>query len=69
MPLTTVQSQMIGGGTGQGFAPGVPIYENTSTVTSNYTLTTSSNAMSAGPITINTGVTVTVPTGSRWVIV
>jgi len=25
--------------------------------------------MSAGPITINTGVTVTIPSGSTWVIV
>jgi hypothetical protein len=69
MALTTVQSQMIGGGAGQGFAPGVPIYENTQTITSNYTITTGSNAMSAGPITINTGITVTVPTDSTWVIV
>ena len=45
------------------------IYENTQTITSNYTLTTGTNGMSAGPITINTGVTVTVPTGSTWVIV
>ena len=48
---------------------GGAIYENTNTITSNYTITTGSNAMSAGPITINTGVTVTVPTGSTWVIV
>lgn len=70
MALTTVQSAMIGGGSGStAFAPSVPIYENTQTITANYTITASSNAMSAGPITINTGVTVTVPTGSRWVIV
>ena len=48
---------------------GGAIYENTNTIASNYTITTGSNAMSAGPITINTGVTVTVPTGSAWVIV
>ena len=48
---------------------GGAIYENTNTISSNYTITTGSNAMSAGPITINTGVTVTVPTGSTWVIV
>ena len=48
---------------------GGAIYENTNTIASNYTITTGSNAMSAGPITINTGVTVTVPTGSTWVIV
>jgi hypothetical protein len=44
-------------------------YENGQTVTSNYTITTGKNAMSAGPITIDSGVTVTVPTGSTWVVV
>jgi hypothetical protein len=44
------------------------IYENTQTISSNYTMTTNKNGMSVGPITINTGVTVTLPTGSRWVI-
>ena len=45
------------------------IFENAQTISSNYTISTSYNAMSAGTITINTGVTVTVPTSSRWVIV
>ena len=44
-------------------------YENDQTVTADYTITTGKNAMSAGPITIDTGVTVTVPTDSTWVIV
>ena len=44
-------------------------WENDQTLISNYTLTTNKNAMSAGPITIDTGVTVTIPTGSRWVVV
>lgn len=44
-------------------------YENDQTVTVDYTITTNKNAMSAGPITIATGVTVTVPTDSTWVIV
>jgi hypothetical protein len=44
-------------------------YQNSQNVTSNYTITSGQNAMSAGPITVNTGVTVTIPTGSRWVIV
>ena len=56
-----------GGATGSG---GNQIFvENDKAVTSSYTITTGKNASSAGPITINTGVTVTVPTGSRWVIV
>jgi hypothetical protein len=56
------------GGGGGAVADGV-IYENSKNVASNYTITAGKNAMSAGPITINTGVTVTIPTGSRWVIV
>jgi hypothetical protein len=70
MALTTVQSAMIGGGTGSSaFAPSTPIYENTQTLTSNYTVTTGSNAFTAGPFTVATGVTLTIPTSSRFVIV
>lgn len=58
----------IGGGATGGGSDDV-FYENGQTVTTNYTLTTSKNAVSAGPITINSGVTVTVPTGQSWVIV
>jgi len=52
-----------GGGTDQVF------YENDQTVTTNYTISTNKNAMTAGPVTINSGVTVVVPSGSSWVIV
>lgn len=48
---------------------GGAIYENSQTIASNYTLTSGRNGMSAGPVTINSGVTVTVPSGSSWVIV
>ncbi len=44
-------------------------WENGQTVTTNYTITNNKNAMSAGPITINSGVTVTVGAGENWVIV
>lgn len=44
-------------------------YENDQTVTGNYTITTNKNAVTAGPVTINSGVTVTVPSGSSWSIV
>lgn len=44
-------------------------YENAQAVASNYTITTNKSAMSAGPVTINSSVTVTIPSGSRWVIV
>ena len=44
-------------------------WENGQTVTQNYTITNNYNAMSAGPITINNGVTVTVGDGETWTIV
>ena len=58
----------IGGGATGGSSDDI-FYENGQTVTANYTLTTNKNAMSAGPITINSGITVTVPSGASWTIV
>jgi acetyltransferase-like isoleucine patch superfamily enzyme len=43
--------------------------ENAATVAVSSTITTGNNAMSAGPVTLNSGITVTVPSGSRWVVV
>ena len=40
------------GSIGGGASAGGAIYENTDDITSNYTLTTGSNGMSVGPITI-----------------
>ena len=45
------------------------IYENSQTISSNYTISTNKNAMSAGPITVNASVTVTIPSGSTYTIV
>jgi hypothetical protein len=44
------------------------IWENSLVIASNYTLSTNKNGFSVGPITINSGVSVTVPSGQRWVI-
>ena len=44
-------------------------FENDTTVAVNYQVTSGKNAMSAGPIQINTGIAVTVPSGSSWTIV
>jgi hypothetical protein len=52
-----------------GGSPDRIFYENQQTVTANYTVTTSYNAMTAGPITINSGVVVTVPSGSTWTVI
>jgi hypothetical protein len=45
------------------------LYENANTISANYTIGNGNNAISAGPITINSGVVVTVPSGSVWVVV
>ena len=45
------------------------LYENSATISANYTIGSGNNAMSAGPITVSTGFTVTVPTGSTWTVV
>lgn len=43
--------------------------ENDTTITANYTVNSGRNALSAGPLVVNTGVTITVPTGSVWTVV
>jgi len=57
------------GGGATGAAGNAVFYENDQNVTGDYTITTNRNAMSAGPITIDAGVTVTIPAGSVWTIV
>jgi len=55
-----------GGATGAG---GDTVFqENSRTVTTNYTLTTGKSASTVGPITVNSGVTLTIPSGERLVI-
>lgn len=44
-------------------------YLNNQTITQNYTVPANQNAMSAGPLTIATGVTVTVSDGATWTVV
>jgi len=61
--LTGISAGATGGSTDQVF------YENDQVVTTNYTISTNRNAMTAGPITVNSGVTITIPTGSEWSIV
>jgi len=61
--LTGISAGATGGGSDEVF------YENDQTVTTNYTITNGKNAMAAGPITINSGVTVTVGSGETLTIV
>jgi hypothetical protein len=57
-----------GGGGATGGGNDQVFYENGQTITTSYTITTNTNAMSTGPLTVNSGVSVTVPSGSRWVV-
>jgi len=57
-----------GGGGSGGASAGGAVYENTQSINQNYTMTTSKNGFSVGPITVASGITATVPSGSRWVI-
>ena len=59
----TISGGAMGGGANRIF------FENDTTITDDYEVTTGKNAMSAGPLTINAGVTITVPSGSDWTIV
>jgi len=43
-------------------------WENAQTISSNYSITASKNALTVGDIKVNTGITVTVPTGTVWYI-
>jgi len=58
-----------GGGGATGGGSDEIFYENDQAVTTNYTVTASHNAVTAGPITVNNGITVTIPSGVRWVVV
>lgn len=55
-------------GSKQGAIDGV-FYENSNKVVVDYTISAGKNAMTAGPVTINDGVTVTVPDGATWTVV
>ena len=46
-----------------------PFHINSQTVTEDFTLSAGNSAMAAGPVTINTGKTITLQAGTRWVIV
>lgn len=44
------------------------LYEHANTIAANYSITSGNNALSAAPVTINSGVSVTIPSGSTWVL-
>jgi len=52
-----------------GLIAAAPFFENSQTISSNYTLTVGNNAMTAGPVTVANGVTVEVPNLCTWTVV
>jgi hypothetical protein len=62
---TWVSQASTGGGNTTPFG----LWENSATISANYSITAGKNAMSAGPVSVANGILVTVPTGSVWTIV
>ena len=54
---------------GGGNTTGKMMWEHSYTVTEDYEITSGNNALTAGPITINSGYSVTTPGGCNWVII
>ena len=50
------------------FAASNGIFVNNQTVATSYSIPSGYSASSAGPITVASGITVTIPSGSRWVV-
>jgi hypothetical protein len=55
--------------TSEHFVAGNGIFVNSLTIGTSYTIPAGTSGMSAGPITVASGTTVTVSSGSRWVVV
>ncbi len=54
--------------TGQEMTASNGLFVNNKTVGTDYSIPSGYNATSTGPMTVSTGVTVTIPTGSRWLV-
>lgn len=59
----------LGGGGATGGQDDDVFYENRKNVRYDYTVTANKNAMTAGPIEIDAGVTVTIPDSSTWIVI
>ena len=57
----------LGGGATGGGSDQIFI-ENGQTVTTSYTISANKNAMSTGPLSVDSGVDITVPDGANWVV-
>ena len=57
----TIYSEQVGASNG--------IFVNATTVSANFTVPNNYHALSVGPVTVNGGVSVTVPSGSNWKVI
>ena len=69
MLLEAAGNLVVDGTVTAGDGTGQPFFKNKTAVTTNTTIDTTYNWMSAGPVTINSGVTVTVNSGATWTVV
>jgi len=46
----------------------IGLFEHSATISSNYSISSGYNAISGGPVSIDNGVTVTIPSGSTWTV-
>ena len=67
--LTTNGSGQLSWSTVESTKAGGAIYENSQTISETHTLTANTNGMSAGPVTVNSGITLTIPSGATYTIV
>ena len=56
------------GSIGGGASAGGAVYENSQSITANYTMTSGTNGHSVGPITVVAPAVVTIPSGSSWLV-
>ena len=66
--IVSAELNLISSGIVQGGGQDQCFVENSRTITTSYTLTTGRSSSSVGPVTLNSGVVVTLPSGAKWVV-
>ena len=67
--LTATTAGVASWGNVESTKAGGAIYENSQTISTTHTLTANTNGMSAGPVTVNSGITLTIPSGATYTVV
>lgn len=66
---TSQNLTVVGSATAPSLVASNGIFVNSNSIATNYTVASGYNGVSAGPITVNSGITVTIDTGSVWTVV